>query len=52
MGWLLSAVRGKPISGTICGCVGPEDANSLKPPSKEPYLSVISVDVREETERR
>jgi hypothetical protein len=47
-----SSVRGKSATGTIRGWLGPEDLNGQKPPLKEPYYSVISVDVREETERR
>ena len=47
-----SAIRGRPATGTVRGWVGPEDLNSHQPPLTEPYLSVISVDVREETERR
>lgn len=47
-----SAVRGKPATGTIRGWVGPEDVNGHEPPLTAPYLSVISVDTREETERR
>jgi hypothetical protein len=47
-----AAVWGKPVTGTIRGCVGPEDVNSHQPALKEPYMSVISVDAREETGRR
>jgi len=47
-----SAIRGRPATGTIRGWVGPEDVSRCEPPLKEPYLSVISIDVREETERK
>jgi hypothetical protein len=40
------------VTGTVRGCVGPEDVNSHQPALKEPCMSVIAVDVREETERR
>lgn len=47
-----SAIRGKPVTGTIHGSVGPEDVNDHEQPLKVPFFSVISVEVREETERR
>lgn len=47
-----SSVRGRPATGTVRGWVGPEDPNGHKPPPTEPYYSVISVDVREEAERK